>query len=140
MRASTPVIDTRSEATIDCHTGARAEEGSAFSTESEHAPFVARPAPRPAGSARGAKRSKGHRCDATLRPSADRGWAIEWASVFALGATTAAAVGELAHRALEAAAFSCILAGVQLLLVALVRGRERLRRAKGVPRQHATGA
>ena len=40
---------------------------------------------------------------------------------FALGATTAASAGELANRAVEAAASACVIAGVLILLGALLR-------------------
>jgi len=61
--------------------------------------------------------------------------AITGAGAFALGATTAASVGQLTGGALETAALSCIVAGVVMLLVALARTREGTRlAANAVPR------
>jgi hypothetical protein len=51
---------------------------------------------------------------------------------FALGATSSASAGFLAGRALEAAAVSCVVAGLVLLLVYAIRTRPRGKR-------HATG-
>ena len=47
------------------------------------------------------------------------------AGAFALGATTSASAGHLRNRALEVAAFACVIAGVVLLVVAAVQLRRR---------------
>ena len=66
-------------------------------------------------------RIEGRRSAGTLPGRASVARAIRGAGVFALGAATAASVGELAERALETAALACIVAGAGLLLLALVR-------------------
>ncbi len=73
--------------------------------------------------ARTSTRVEGRRSAVTLPGRASVARAIRGAAVFALGAATAASVGELAERAVETAALACILAGALLLFLALARMR-----------------
>ena len=180
MRASTPRIETRSEATLDCHTDAimlREGVGAVGSTylrgspaetralgsgtsipesvgtrtvPSEAPPFA--PPRRSAfadakvafvvgagpvkarARARSSARTDRRRTAVAPRARASLARAVRGLGMFALGAAASASVGELAERALETAALACILAGVLLLLLALVRTRRGARRKRRAAR------
>ncbi len=164
MRASVPRLhcETRSEATLDCHTDAillREGPGAVASTYlrgsgaparapgsvpslpisigtpttvSEPPPFSPARSTFPAGGVAivvtDRRDLQVRRARATSPPPPMRAsWPITSAGIFALGAATAASVGELAGRALETAALACILAGVLILLLALLRMGARAR-------------